>query len=465
MSRRKSRVWTFFDEVNEEPNKVKCNQCEAVISRGGTGKTANTTSMVNHIKHKHCELVSQLSVAIKNVNEESASSTSVSKIPKNIIPHLYSETKSEIRKNILIADAISVTTDIWTNTNNLESFLSFTAHWLDESYTFRHAVLQMKHFPEQHTAQNIKECLDNIPSLWDISRIKIHAVVRDNGRNMVKAIDDSSFSAPFEEVTKIISSSCSSISEVSPHLKILLKYLESYVDVDNNEDIIHMKTELENGLKKRIDLEKNKVFTLANLLDPRYKAQFFETKNMHGVISQFFLEALKNSLDEDSESEEGTESGSNSPNNNLQQHYEAERETIENEIENTDRNEFPATTSASVTIRNADTQEEVIHEETPENANPSTPKQSRTTNIFRATHSRKRKMVDDNISIISAAIDKLDKVVQSYNNEAEDEFNIFAKHVAVQLKQLPLYDAIICQEQIQTVIRQKRFEVLSRQSQ
>ncbi|GLV47730.1 hypothetical protein CBL_20969 [Carabus blaptoides fortunei] len=171
---------------------------------------------------------------------------------ENIIPHLYSETKSEIRKNILIADAISVTTDIWTNTNNLESFLSFTAHWLDESFTFRHAVLQMKHFPEQHTAQNIKECLDNIPSLWDISHTKIHAVVRDNGRNMVKAIDDSSFSA----VPCFIHTMQSKVQST-----ILLK------------------------------------------------------QNVHAVRSQFFLEAPKNSVDEDSESEEGTESGGNSPNN------------------------------------------------------------------------------------------------------------------------------------------------------
>lgn len=99
--------------------------------------------------------------------------------------------------------------------------------------------------------------------------------------------------------TKIIS--CS--SEVIPYLKILRKYVESYVDIDNNEEIMHMKSELENGLKKRFDLGKNKIFTLATWLDPRYKPQFFETETLHTVRSQFFLEALKNSLDEDSDSE------------------------------------------------------------------------------------------------------------------------------------------------------------------
>ncbi|KAG6461997.1 hypothetical protein O3G_MSEX012986 [Manduca sexta] len=43
------------------------------------------------------------------------------------------------------------------NINNKESFLSFTAHWLDDSFKYNHAVLQMKHFPEIYTADNIKK--------------------------------------------------------------------------------------------------------------------------------------------------------------------------------------------------------------------------------------------------------------------------------------------------------------------
>ena len=45
---------------------------------------------------------------------------------------------------------------------------------------------------------------------------------------------------PFEEVTKIISSTYSSISEVIPHIKTLLLYLENYVDDD--KEIMRMKT-------------------------------------------------------------------------------------------------------------------------------------------------------------------------------------------------------------------------------
>lgn len=73
-------------------------------------------------------------------------------------------------------------------------------------------------------------------------------------------------------------------------------------------------------------------------------------------------------------------------------------------------------------------------------------------------------MVNDKISSISAVIDKLDYVVQNNKNETDNEFDIFGKHVAVQLKKMSLYDAIMCQEQIQTIMRQKLLELLTRQS-
>ncbi|CAG5054202.1 unnamed protein product [Parnassius apollo] len=279
MSKKKSRVWTFFDDVEREPTKVKCNQCQGIISRGGQGRKANTTSMTNHIKYKHNELMPQLAGSIKSSsNEVHLSSRSQSQpepfsptpvpstsargevyiqqtiqdsvmvqwslqdsrsreisvaigemialdnqplsivensgfislmkklkpkyvlpsrkyLSENIIPNIYEKTKTEIRYGVLRATALSVTTDLWTNTNNKESFLSFTAHWLDNDMKFRHAVLQMKHFPMSYDAHNIKVCLEEIPASWDISAAKIHAVVRDNGRNIAKAIDKSIFKA------------------------------------------------------------------------------------------------------------------------------------------------------------------------------------------------------------------------------------------------------------------------------
>lgn len=85
-------------------------------------------------------------------------------------------------------------------------------------------------------------------------------------------------------------------------------------------------------------------------------------------------------------------------------------------------------------------------------------------NTFRAPQSRKRKIVpnESNITAINAAIDKLDKVaVQGNKTNIEDEFDIFGKFIAIQLRQMPVDAALMCQESIQTVIRQKRLQMLS----
>ena len=128
----------------------------------------------------------------------------------------------------------------------------------------------------------------------------------------------------FEEITKIISSSSSSVSEVIPHLKTLQKYLEMFYD--ENKEIIEMKALLENDLNTRFDMDHNKIFTLATLLDPRYKQQFFEAEDLISIRSQFLLKYLKNSMSDDD---------SNSGKDNLQSSF-----TDENNIETATHRNF-----------------------------------------------------------------------------------------------------------------------------
>ncbi|KAL4719320.1 hypothetical protein ACJJTC_004137 [Scirpophaga incertulas] len=87
------------------------------------------------------------------------------------------------------------------------------------------------------------------------------------------------------------------VPEVIPHLKTLQKYLEMYYD--ENKEIMEMKALLENDLNIRFDIDHNKIFTLATLLDPRYKQQFFEAEDLITIRSQFLLESLKNSMSYD----------------------------------------------------------------------------------------------------------------------------------------------------------------------
>lgn len=263
-SRKRSRIWAFYDEIEDDKTKVKCTLCNCLISRSGVGRKASTTAMLNHVKIKHTEESKDLeNETLREIsqNREPAASTSSSQsnatkiqqtlfesfttkwdttdsrakeihkavaemiavdnqpismlenngfqrlihtlkpkyqIPSRkymsevIIPEVYTKVKNVIRAEIAKAKAISITTDIWTCMNNLLGFLSYTAHWLDEEFELQHRVLQMQHFRGPHTADNIRSVLSDLSVSWDIDT-RIHLVLRDNGPNVVKAVNDSQY--------------------------------------------------------------------------------------------------------------------------------------------------------------------------------------------------------------------------------------------------------------------------------
>ncbi|KAJ8980512.1 hypothetical protein NQ317_007932 [Molorchus minor] len=63
MSKRKARVWTFFVDIEGDNRKVRCNQCQSLISRGGSGKAANTTIPASSEPESSSSSQSSLSVA------------------------------------------------------------------------------------------------------------------------------------------------------------------------------------------------------------------------------------------------------------------------------------------------------------------------------------------------------------------------------------------------------------------
>lgn len=64
------------------------------------------------------------------------------------------------------------------------------------------------------------------------------------------------------------------------------------------------------------------------------------------------------------------------------------------------------------------------------------------------------------ISAIENSINKLQTISNSYKDD-DDEFDLFAKSIAVQLKKMPLDRAFICQEKIMHVMKQERLNQLT----
>lgn len=81
---------------------------------------------------------------------------------------------------------------MWTS-DNVDAYMSFTVHYIDQSVWERKVVvIDCLPFPEKHTAKNLSEALQNILDEYDLSE-KLHLIVRDNGANVVKAMEIGSF--------------------------------------------------------------------------------------------------------------------------------------------------------------------------------------------------------------------------------------------------------------------------------
>ena len=82
---------------------------------------------------------------------------------------------------------INFTTDIWTSDVSPMSMLSLTAQYVDKDFVLRKAVLHAQEGAGSHTAAAISMAFEN---MFEIPKNKVHAVLRDNARNMTKVLEE-----------------------------------------------------------------------------------------------------------------------------------------------------------------------------------------------------------------------------------------------------------------------------------
>ncbi|KAJ8912831.1 hypothetical protein NQ315_014414 [Exocentrus adspersus] len=257
-----------------------------------------------------------------------------------ILPDIYQRVGNQNMINE--TKFVSLTSDIWTCSHNNESFISISGHFIIKEPTGKsdeqelkkhHVVLSCQSFRGSHTALNIAEKITSILESWSIEKDKVHILLRDNAQNMKKGCIDcginsegcfihslqlvitgalkvhrtvtdtiassrrivghfshSALLRPFEEITKQISSSESIFSDVIPCITMLNRYL-SETQVFG---LGSMKTSLEEGLRNRfIDIENNKYYYIATILDPRFKLKFFSTADQAVLAKNNMLRDLR----------------------------------------------------------------------------------------------------------------------------------------------------------------------------
>jgi len=109
-----------------------------------------------------------------------------STITETIIPRLLKKTLSSIKDKIREASAICLATDSWTSSTN-ESYIAYTAHFIDERYELKSCLLECSAYTDRHTAENLRDEMYRVATEWDVKN-KIVAVVSDNTENITAAI-------------------------------------------------------------------------------------------------------------------------------------------------------------------------------------------------------------------------------------------------------------------------------------
>lgn len=102
------------------------------------------------------------------------------------IQQLYSSLKDKLSQQMQSAQAVALTSDIWTSPTN-ESYLSTTAHFIDNYWNLQRRVLACLPVDGRHTADNICTWLQETVEDFHLESNKIVALVHDNGSNIVAA--------------------------------------------------------------------------------------------------------------------------------------------------------------------------------------------------------------------------------------------------------------------------------------
>ncbi|KAL3067486.1 hypothetical protein OYC64_017252 [Pagothenia borchgrevinki] len=242
-----SAVWNYFKIESEDSVTARCNVCKAEVPRGGKNRAMfNTTNLIRHLRSKHLQQHEEYTAAtrVTSLKQPTLSETfkRKEKLPQNsdkaqqitakiaefialddqplsvvenvgfrrlmehlepryelpsrhyftekALPALHNKLRGHLQALLTDVPSFGFTTDIWSSSVCPMSLLSFTAQWIDSQFNLQHATLQAQNFRGSHTADRVREAIEGMLNSWGIDKPRVHVILRDNARNMVKAMDD-----------------------------------------------------------------------------------------------------------------------------------------------------------------------------------------------------------------------------------------------------------------------------------
>ncbi|XP_047518984.1 E3 SUMO-protein ligase ZBED1-like [Pieris napi] len=154
-------------------------------------------------------------------------------ISNSLIPKFYQTTKEKVLLQLSSAEAVCLTTDGWTSMNNV-SFISLTAHFIDEKTQLQSVLLGCTEFHERKTKENLLNFLQTEVLKWGLSN-KITAVITDNAANILAAVRSTTwrhFSCFAHDINLVVFHSLTTIQDELEKVKAIVQYFKhsSYAD-------------------------------------------------------------------------------------------------------------------------------------------------------------------------------------------------------------------------------------------
>ena len=119
-------------------------------------------------------------LAVFDKRYEPPSQTYMSKIA---IPHAYSITKEQVVNDLSHVKYFSVTTDCWSS-QGMKPYLSYTIHYVDDDWALQSLCLQTLYLPEDHTASNLAEGLEETLRSWSLDVTRQACITTDSASNI-----------------------------------------------------------------------------------------------------------------------------------------------------------------------------------------------------------------------------------------------------------------------------------------
>lgn len=110
---------------------------------------------------------------------------------ETVIPKIY-EMKGKVKACIDPIPFLAFTTDCWTS-RAVDSYMSLTAHYIDEKFQRKLLVLDTMFVSERHAAQNLLSKILAVLEAWVIERKRVTCFVRDNAANITAATREGGF--------------------------------------------------------------------------------------------------------------------------------------------------------------------------------------------------------------------------------------------------------------------------------